>query len=220
MKSFYKYAGWAGILTAIALFLEFSLFMAGGFSADKLADPAEAVALITDKESLLRIAAFVGFAGAFVRVLFAAGLAKKLRDEAPTRAASVLYFGILGSAGHGLVALSFYLGFPVITELASSEAVSSWGAFNAITSGFQGLGNILLGLTFVAAGSAIIAKRMLPKGLGWVGLIAGLATLIGVLTTATPLAAVGFGIFMPSIVLAILFDVWAGVKLIQQSRSA
>jgi len=37
--------------------------------------------------------------------VFVVGLAARLRDAAPTRAAASLYFGVVGGGGHGLVAL-------------------------------------------------------------------------------------------------------------------
>ena len=190
--------------------------MVSGFTPNQVADPAQAIALIQNKEILLRIATFFGFSGAFVSVPYIAGLAVKLQAKAPTRATAVLYFGVLGSIGHALVALSYYLGFPALTTLAThhlSEAISSWGGFLAVTDGFQGLGNLLLGLMFLLAGLAIITKGDLPKGLGWIGVIAGSAAILGVVTTSTPLSGLGYGTYIPSIILAIAFDIWAGRKL-------
>jgi hypothetical protein len=63
------------------------------------------------------------------------------------------------------------------------------------------------------AGSAIIAKGELAKGLGWVGAIAGIAAILGVITTATPLGIVGYLVYFPSVILAIAFDIWAGIAL-------
>jgi hypothetical protein len=216
MKPLYKYAGIAGIITGLALLVEFALFMASGVTPDKLANPAEAIALIQQKEVLLRVATFFGFAGSITSLIYIAGLAAKLREQTPTRAAAVLYFGILGGLGHMLVALSFYLGFPALTNLAAdnlSAAVNSWGAFLALTNGFQGVGNILLGLTFLAAGSAILARGAFAKRLGWIGLIAGITAVSGVITTATMLSGVSFAVYIPSIILAVAFNIWAGARM-------
>lgn len=222
MKPLNKYAGLAGILTGTALLLELGFFMASGFTPDKFADPAQAIALIQSKGVLLRIATFFGFSGAIISVPYIAGLAARLHDRAPTRATVILYFGVLGSVGHALVALSFYLGFPALIALAANnlpEAVNSWGGFLAVTDGFQGLGNLLLGLMLGLAGSAIIPKGELPKGLGWIGTIAGVAAVLGVITTATPLSAIGYAAYMPSVALAIVFDIWAGRKLMSEKAS-
>ena len=216
MKPLNKYAGMAGILTGALLLLEFAFFMASGFTPDKVLDPAQAIAFVQNEEILLRIAAFFGFTGAIISIPYIAGLAAKLQAKSPTRATTVLYFGILGSVGHSLVALSFYLGFPALTTISAShlaEVETSWSAFVAITNAFQGLGNLLLGLMLCLAGSAILAKGELAKGLGWVGVIAGIAAILGVITTATPLSLIGYIVYFPSIILAIIFDIWAGIAL-------
>ncbi len=216
MKPLNKYAGYAGIVTGVALLLEFAFFMASGFIPSVVADPAEAVALIQSKEILLRTATFFGFTGAIASVLFVAGLAANLQAKAPSRATAVLYFGVLGSIGHDLVALSYYLGFPALVALAAvnfPEATNSWGAVLAITNGFQGLGNLLLGLMLFLAGSAIVGKGELPKGLGWVGVVGGIATILAVVTSSTPLSGLAYAAYIPSIVLAIVFDIWAGIRL-------
>ncbi len=216
MKPLNKYAGFAGIVTGVALLLEFAFFMASGFTPSVAADPAQAIALIQSKEVLLRIATFFGFTGAIASVPFIAGLAANLQANAPSRAVAVLYLGVLGSIGHDLVALSYYLGFPALVALAATnlpEATNSWGGVLAITDGFQGLGNLLLGLMLFLAGSAIVGKGEFPKGLGWVGIVGGIAAILTVVTTSTPLSGLAYAAYIPSIVLAIVFDSWAGVWL-------
>ncbi len=216
MKPLNKYAGFAGIVTGVALLLEFAFFMASGFTPSVAADPAQAIASIQSKEVLLRIATFFGFTGAIASVPFIAGLAAILQAKAPSRATAVLYFGVLGSIGHDLVALSYYLGFPALVALAATnlpQATNSWGGVLAITDGFQGLGNLLLGLMLFLAGSAIVGKGELPKGLGWVGIVGGIAAILAVVTTSTPLSGLAYAAYIPSIVLAIVFDNWAGVRL-------
>ncbi len=216
MKPLNRYAGFAGVATGVALLLEFAFFVASGFSPSAVADPAQAIPLIQRMEVLLRVAAFCGFTGAIASVLFIAGLAANLQAKAPSRAAAVLYFGVLGSIGHDLVALTYYLGFPALVALAATslaEATSSWGGVLAITDGFQGLGNLLLGLMLLLAGSAIVAKGELPKGLGWVGLVGGIAAILTVVTVSTPLSGLSYAAYIPSIVLAIVFDIWAGIWL-------
>ncbi len=216
MKPLNKYAGIAGAVTGFALLLEFAFFAASGFTPSVVADPAQAIGLIQSKEVLLRMATFFGFAGATASVLFIAGLAGNLQAKAPSRAVAVLYFGVLGSIGHDLVALSYYLGFPPLAALAIAnlpEAINSWGAVLAITDGFQGLGNLLLGWMLLLAGSAIVDKGDLPKGLGWIGIVGGIAAILTVVTTSTPLSGLAYAAYIPSIFLAIVFDIWAGVRL-------
>ncbi len=156
-------------------------------------------------------------------MVYVAGLSAKLSEKTPTHAAGTLYFGVIGGVGHGLVALSYYVGFPLFLALAASNqpaAVGSWGAFSAITSGFQGFGNFLLGLMLLVAGWAMVSKRDLPAGAGVVGIMAGLATLVGVFTTGTPLVMLGFAVFLPTFILAIAFDIWVGIALLTSDERA
>ena len=217
-----KNAGIAGVLTGIALAGEFMFFMVSGYDPQSLNDPAAALAFLRDGGAYIKLAVLFGAAGVALRTIFVSGLAASLRSSAPTRATAVLYFGILGGAGHGLVALSFYLGIPMLVMLASGDPVAAagtWGAFNIITSGFEGFGNFLLGLTLLLAGWVIVSHRALPTSSGWVGLLAGISTLFRVFTTGTPLAALGFVAFFPSLLFAGVFDIWAGIALWRNDSS-
>src|SRR6266496_167865 len=165
-----KHAGIAGILTGLGLVLEFTFFVLGGYSADTFGNAVAAVASLQQHCDLfLRVAGICGAGGAFISVIYVAGLASKLHSKAPTRAVATLYFGVLGAVGHALVALSLYVGLP------------------------------------------------LPLGLGIVGILAGIATLLVILTGGTPLAILGYMAYIPTFVLAITFDVWAGVALLRST---
>ncbi len=217
MRPTLRSAGIAGIITGLALAGEFIFFFLSGFTPDKVADPAAALVFLRDNELFLRAAVLFGAIGVAFRMVYVAGLSAKLSDKTPTYATGTLYFGVIGGVGHGLVALSYYIGFPLFIALAASNqpaAVGSWGAFSAITSGFQGFGNFLLGLMLLVAGWAMVSKRDLPAGAGAIGILAGLATLIGVFTTGTPVSSLGFAVFLPTFVLAIAFDLWVGVALL------
>ena len=98
-------------------------------------------------------------------------------------------------------------------------AASVWGAFNILLSGFEGLGNFMLGLMLLSAGSAIITHKALPVGAGWAALLVGLMTVVRVFSTGTPFAGLGFAVFFPTLIPAIVFDIWAGIALWQSKSS-
>lgn len=209
-------AGIAGILTGLALAGEFIFFMMSGYNPQSLHDPAVALTFLQENGAYIRIAVLFGAAGVAFRTLFVSGLAANLYARTPTQAVTTLYFGILGGAGHGLVALSFYVGIPLILALAATNpavAGSAWGAYTTLVSGFEGFGNFLISLMLLTAGWAILSQKAMPMGLGWVGFFAGLSTLVRVLITGTPLAGLAFVVFFPSLLLAGLFDIWAGIQL-------
>ena len=214
-----KHAGIAGILTGLGLVLEFTFFVLGGYSADTFGNAVAAVASLQQHGDLfLRVAGIFGAGGAFISVIYVAGLASKLHSKAPTRAVATLYFGVLGAVGHALVALSLYVGLPLLLTLAAQDraaTVQTWRAFQLVLSGFQAVGNTFLGIMLLVAGWAILSRKALPLGLGIVGILAGIATLLVILTGGTPLAILGYMAYIPTFVLAITFDVWAGVALLR-----
>src|SRR5262245_23358877 len=205
-------AGVAGILAGAALTGEFVFFALSGFAQSTFNDPSTALAFLRDHGQYVRAAVLFGANGIVLTLLFLAGLAAVLRARTPTLSVATLLFGVVGNVGDGLVALTFWLGIPAFVDLASRDqaaAHGAWGAFAAITSGFQGFGNLFLGLSLLAAGWAIVTRRPLPLLLGVVGLIAGIAAVAGVLGVATSLA------FVASLALVILFRVWAGIQLVR-----
>jgi hypothetical protein len=217
-----KHAGIAGVLTGLGLALEFTFFPLGGYSPQNFGSAAAALAFLRHQGDLfLRLAVVFGLAGALVRIVYVAGLAAVLREKTPTQAVATLYFGVLGSLGHGLVALTFYIGFPQLVALAAQDhgaAEQTWNAFALMTSGYQALGNALLGFMLVGTGWAIISRKALPVAIGWLGLLAGVVTLVEVFTSGTPLAVLGFLAYLPTFILVIAFDLWVGVTLWKSKR--
>ena len=205
-------AGIAGILAGLALTGEFVFFGASGFAQDTFNDPSTALGFLRDHGVYVRVAVLFGASGIVLTLVFLAGLAAMLSERTPTLSVATLLFGIVGNVGDGLVALTFWLGIPMFLELSTrnqAAAVGSWGAFAAITSGFQGFGNLFLGLSLLTAGWAIVNWRTLPLPLGAVGLLAGIAAVAGVLGVATSIA------FLASLALVIVFRIWAGIQLIR-----
>jgi len=215
-----KAVGIAGILAGIGLAGEFLLFSLSGFSQSSFSDPATAPTFLREHGGTVRAAAVFGAGGIAVTLVFLAGLTDRLRERTPTLAAITLIFGIVGNVGDGLVALSFWTGIPAYLTLAANDIASarnSWGAFAALTGGYQGFGNLFLGLSALAAGWAIVSRRQLPVALGAVGVVAGVAALASVFGVGTPIAFVGFA---AGILLVIVFRVWAGVELLRGSGPA
>lgn len=210
------HAGTAGVLAGLALAGEFAFFAMSGFSPETMNDASAALAFLKERGGYLQIAVVFGAFGVAARMIFISGLAARLAPQTPSRAVATLYFGLIGGIGHGLVALSFYTGFPMLVSLAARDqaaAASAWPGFMAVTSGFQGFGNFLLALMLLAAGWAIIARGTLPVALGWIATVCGAVTIAGVFVTGTAFAPVGALLFMPAMILAMAFDIWGGLSL-------
>ena len=212
----WQLAGPAGILAGLGLAVEFVLFLASGSTPEALSDPAAALALLQDSGTLLRAAVFAGTINLVFTVILIAGLAARLQTTTPTRAAATLYFGLLGIGGTGLVPLGLWLGIPSFVELAVRDpqaAANAWGGFAAFLSAAEGLGHLFLGLSLLTAGWAICAEKALPVVLGWVGLIAGVASVVTVFAAATPLDTLATAAFVPTLLLTLVFRIWAGYEL-------
>jgi hypothetical protein len=210
-----RVAGIAGVLAAVALAGEFLFFSLSGFQQTTFNDPASAMAFLAGPGALVRVAVLFGAAGVALTLIFLAGLATRLRARAPALGLATLYFGVVGNVGDGLVALSFWIGIPMFVGLAAhqaSAAESAWPAFTAITGGFQGFGNLFLGLSLLAAGLAAVSTRALSRWLGGIAIAAGLLAVAGVLV---PSAQMGFLLAM---VLVVVFRIWAGVALYRGER--
>jgi len=209
-------AGIAGVLAAVALAGEFLFFSLSGFQQDTFNDPVTAMTFLRDHGSFVRAAVGFGAAGVALTLVFLAGLAERLRSETPTLSVATLYFGIVGNVGDGLVALSFWIGIPLFVALAGRDqatAQSGWGAFTALTGGYQGFGNLFLGLSLLASGWAIVTQRALPRVLGAIALLAGLAAVASVLSVN---ASIGF---LVALLLVIVFRVWAGIELYRGQKT-
>ncbi|HEX9340702.1 MAG TPA: DUF4386 family protein [Thermoplasmata archaeon] len=200
----------AGTLAGVALIGEFVFFGLSGFPGSGFNDPAVALPYLEKGGALLRVAVLFGASGVGLWTVFAIGLAARLQQRTPGRALASLYLTLLGNAGDGLVALTFFVGSTIFSQLASADpaaAVSAWPAFAAVTAGFQVFGNFFLGLSLLAAGSAMWSSKALSRALGALGIVTGIVTLTGVLAVATA--------YLVAILLAVVFRLWAGVALLR-----
>lgn len=216
-----RIAGIAGIVAGIGLAIEFALFMTSGWTPAAFADPAAAMAFMQTSGAQLRTAVFAGFLNLAFATIFIAGLAGRLYVASPSRASATLYFGLLGIAAHGLVPVSLWLGIPMLLGTATQSpqaAANAWGGFALFLSGAGGLGYFFAGLSQLAAGWAIVSTKSMPAVLGWVGVVAGLASATTMAAAQTPLAALARAAFLPALLLAIVFRIWAGYALWKSER--
>jgi hypothetical protein len=217
MKAFNaKAAGWAGIVAGAGLMVEAALWAASGWTPATFADPSTALRFLQTNGDTLRLAVFAGFVNLVFAVVLIAGLADRLRPGTPTRAAATLWFGMVGIGGHALVPLAYWYGTPAFVSADQAAALGSWTGFAAMVGAAGGVGSLFLGLSMAVAGWAAIAHRALPAApvvFGWVAVLAGGATVLTVFAPSTPLSGVAGAVYMPSLLLAITFRIWAGVAL-------
>ncbi len=205
-----KSAGTAGVVAGVALAIAFVLFLTSGITPAILGDPAQALDRFGKSGAFLRLISVVFIIAIAFAVVFIAGLAARLRDRTPTRAAATLYFGILGLVGHGLGSLIFLTAIPAVVAYAAKDQVAAshaWVALYALDGATDALGTLFAGLSFLMAGWAIVATKVLSAALGWAAIIAGV---IGVITVLVPQNE---ALFFASFLLPIVVLVWAGSAL-------
>ncbi|MFI5898375.1 hypothetical protein ACIA5D_50720 [Actinoplanes sp. NPDC051513] len=209
-------AGIAGVLAGAGLAVETAGWSASGWTPQTFTDPATALQFLRDSGGILRVAVFVGAVNLVFTVVLLAGLAGWLRAAAPTRAATTLYCGVVGVAGHALVPLGLWLGAPAFTALAGRDAATAegaWAGFNAVLAAAGAAGALFLGVAMLAAGSAALTSSAMPTPLGWVAALAGAASILTALAATTPLDSLASAAYLPSLGLAIVFRTWAGIHL-------
>ncbi|MDR7401637.1 MAG: DUF4386 family protein [Armatimonadota bacterium] len=198
-------AGMLGMLAGLSLAVLFVVYITSGASPQTFADPAKALPYVTENAARLRAIAVLAAVTVVLATFFVAGLAGRLRERAPTRATGVLYFGLLGIAGHGLGALVWWGAVPAVVARAAMDQVAAshaWVATNALSIALDGFGNLFTGLTILLAGWALVAGG--ASALGWYGVVAGILT---ALTTVIPGST---ALVVGSFVLPVIFLLWAG----------
>lgn len=212
-----RVVGWAGVLAGVGLLVEAALWTASGWTPETFADPAAALAFLAEGGTTLRWAVLAGFVNLAFFVVFLAGLAARLQTRAPTTAAATLWLGMLGAGIHLLVPFAHWYGVPAFVEAAALDpeaAQAAWTGFVVVGhEAAGGAGSLFMGLSMLAAGWAVVTTRALPLPLGWLGLLAGAATVLTVFAPDTPISAAAGAAFLPALLLAIVFRIWAGIAL-------
>jgi hypothetical protein len=171
----------------------------------------------------LRWAVASGFTNLVFLVVFIAGLSARLSGRTPTLAVATLYFGIIGITTHLLVPMAHWYGVPTFLDAAARDpnaARSAWTAFYVGHQAAGGAGSLFMGLSMLTAGWAIATHTALPVVLGWLGVLTGAATVVTLFAPQTPLSDLAGALFMPALMLAIVFRIGVGIALTIPERHA
>lgn len=201
--------GTAGLITAALLVVLFLLFFTSGLDPQTAADPAKAIPLVSQKSGVFAVIGVLSVLAAAFTFVFAVGIYARLREKAPTRAAASLGFALLGLTGYALTGLVTWQGGKQLVELFSKDQVAAshaWVALNAATTGFSALGMAFVGASVLVAGWAIVGTAALSTALGWLAVIAGVVSIIGLFSTSSALFLVGEVLF-------IAWLAWGGSQL-------
>jgi hypothetical protein len=208
MNSLQRNAGNFGIIAAVLLAVLFVLFLSSGLDYQAINDPTKALPAIAQNHGRWALTGVVGVLVVGFAVVFTAGLYRKLRDKAPTRAFAVLLFSVLGSGGFALSSLTQWLGGAQLAGTTDQVAANhAYVALVAVNQGLMGLGNTFVGAAVAVAGWAVMATQTMGAAVGWLGIVAGVVTAVLVFWPMS--TALNFASF----ILIIIWLAWAGSQL-------
>ncbi len=200
--------GTAGLVGGILLIVLGGLLFSVGLPPDQMGDPAKAIPVFGQKGGVITLIWILGAITTGLGILFAAGLAQRLRDRAPTRAAAQLYFVVIGLAALTLDGMVRGIGGRQLAATADTVAAGhAWVALNAVGLGISSLGNAFLGASLLLAGWAVATTGALPAAIGWVGVVGGVVTWLAIFTPASQ-AVLGLSFILP-----IVWLIWGGTAL-------
>lgn len=209
--------GTAGLVAALFLALLLVLAMSTGLDPQHAATPSDTLRAIARKPTLWSATGIIGAAVAAFGIMFAVGLSNRLRSQAPTSASAMLYFAVVGLGAYALFSLMQWRGGIQLANYFSTQsedaAVYAWLAFRAVISGLRALGAAFAGASMIIGGWAVISTNLLNPIAGWAGVIAGLLSIVGLFAPNSS------GLFLGSIVFAIIWLAWAGVGLRRTQRA-
>ena len=218
MKTLQKSGGIAALYMAVAYLIGIVLFLIV-LDYPSITDPAQKVALLVEKQMVIfstNLLMYVFF-GVFLIVLSLA-LYDRLKSGAPAImqvataigmiwAGSLIASGMVSNAGIA----------PVVALYAKdpAQAALTWQGIESVASGLGNAnGEILGGLWVLLVSLAALRVGGLPRGMNILGLLVGAVGIISLIPGLTDLLTGVFGLGQ------ILWFVWLGIVLLQNSRSA
>lgn len=208
------------MVSGLLLLVEMIGFMQSGWTAEKFAQPEQAIIVLRDGGHWLRMAAAAGTINLAAMALFLAGLSLGLRRGAPTLAVCIFVLGLLGIGAHSLVPVGLWIAVPSLVGSPDPRlALSAWPAFNLVSSTAHAAGSLFMGAAMMAAGAAVLKSPVRARIAGSLTLAAGLLTVAPMLLLGQ-LSAASMGLVFPaSLAMAVLFRLAIGGLLFSRAAA-
>lgn len=174
---------------------------------------ADKVAFILGNRASMTVMYLITYvAFGIVLAVLALALELRLRRVSPFGARVTTAVGLLWAFALVASGMVFNHGMATVVSLAETDpgqAAVVWQAIEPVAQGLGGAGGELLGGLWVLLVSAMALRgQVLPKALGWLGIVIGVAGLGSVVPMLQPLAYL-FGI------LQIVWFIWLGVTMLR-----
>jgi hypothetical protein len=215
MKALNKYGGFAAFYLAAAYLIGISLFIVV-LDYPSMTDPAQKLAVLVENQMVIfatNLLMYVFF-GIFL-VLLSLALHERLKAgmSALIQVATVIGIIWAGSlVASGMVANAGMAPVVALHAKDSAQAALLWQGIEAVSSGLgNGNGEILGGVWTLLVSWAALKTGELPKGLSFLGLLAGAVGLVSILPGLTDLTG-PFGISQ------MIWFAWLGIVLLRTSR--
>jgi len=213
MKTLQKMGGLAALYMAAAYLIAIVIFLVV-LDYPSITDPAQKVALLIDKTMVIfatNLLFYVLF-GLFLIVL-ALALYDRLKADSPALAQWATAIGIIWAGSLVASGMVANAGIGPVVEMYSKDpgqAALTWLGIETVANGLgNGNGEILGGPWTLLISWAALRTGALPKGLNYVGLVAGAIGVLSVLPGLTDLTGL-FGI------VHLIWFVWLGIILLRR----
>lgn len=219
-KSFLRWGGFAGILAGVFFILTIATLVT--FGPSTTATPNQLVANFPNVRNGLVVGNFFYFLVAVFLVGLVLGLYKALKGSAPALFGTVLY--ILG-LGVTFVENSTQIAFDPLSKLYHAAGATAanqttltllWQATQGMLNQFDVSATLLLSTGLIVIGVAMIKDKRFGKLYGGLGVIAGVAQIIGIYSVSTNSTAYAPFALLAFLILPIVF----GWKLYSLSKTS
>ncbi|MBK6873513.1 MAG: DUF4386 family protein [Kineosporiaceae bacterium] len=208
-----KVGGVAALYLAAAYLAAMPIFYFAGDLDEQT--PAEKVTMLATHRWAMQaayLATYVVFG--IVLAVLAVALHDRLRTAAPVLGRIAAVVGVLWGTALLASGLIFNAGMGAVVDIYPTDpgrATSLWQAIEPVTQGLGGADGELLGGLWVLLVTIAGLRGVLPRRLGWLGLVVGIAGLISVIPPLQSAVYV-FGL------LQLVWFPWLGISLLRTSR--
>lgn len=220
MNNVQKIGGIAALIGAatnlFALVVFAAVLVPNGFGAEPR-DVGKIVAFLADNQTFMRVWDIIIYLVFGVGLLFlSAALYERLKARSPALAQAVTAFGLIYAVLVIVVGTLTLSNLSTVVKLSGenpAQAATVWLALDSVETGLGGGGGetMVNALWLLLLSCGALWAKELPRALNYLGLVIGVAGILGVLLTSLSLMAVVYGLGL------IIWLAWLGIVMLRRS---